>query len=138
MTCPPPAPTNKDDGFTLVEVLVALAVVAITLPALFEIFTVGIAAIRASDQEDEAVRLAASKLAAAGIEVPLSDGHAEGQTDHGLTWTLDMRPDSTPPSGPIYLGYRVSATVTWQPARGRSGGKHRAVTLETLKIARRP
>lgn len=123
-----------DDGFTLVEVLVALAVIAITLPALLQIFTVGVAAIRASDREDEAVRLATSKLAAAGTEIPFADGHAEGRTERGLAWTLDMRPENDTSPTSRYLGYRVTTTVTWPAGVVRP----RAVTLETLKIGRRP
>lgn len=139
MTGHPPATESSEDGFTLVEVLVALAVVAIALPALLEIFTVGVAAIRASDSEDEVVRLASSKLAAAGNEIPFSDGHAEGRTERGLAWTLDMRPDEDSRPGAKYIGYRVTATVTWQPTgwQARFGGRPRTVTLATLKIGRR-
>lgn len=131
---------GRQAGFTLVEVVVAFVLLAAVLTTVIEIFSRGLA--RASEMENEARALviAQSKLAAAGVEEPLAEGEARGESEdrtHRWSLTVQRSPESdlpnvtgrTVPMG--YTLYRVEARVGWAAATGAE----RNVSLATLLIA---
>ena len=66
-------------GMTLIEVLVAFVVLSLTMAVTMQIFSGGIRNARLADSYSRAVFLAESKLAAVGIEQPLTLGESNGQ-----------------------------------------------------------
>ncbi len=125
------------DGFTLLEVLVAFAVLAVSLGVLFQIFSTGTRASRAAEAYVYATLLAESKLAAVGIELPFQEGEQAGEFDNGYTWRVAMVPyhhggDEIDGSSSV-LAYEVGVTVLWEAAGGRQ-----SVSLTTLRLGSRP
>ena len=117
-------------GFTLIEVLVALTILAVAAVPLFQIFTTGLRSINASDQAAHALAVAESLLARVDTEEILRVGRRSGQAAEGLEWDLDVRPAEIARRrdavGRLFL---VTVRVSLPPsARGRS------VELQTLRF----
>ncbi len=121
-------------GFTLLEVLVAFTVLAISLGVLFEIFSTGMRASRSAEEYTRATLLAESKLAAIGIEGALEEGETTGAFGDGYNWRVAIRPyrlDGSEEEGPPppIEAYEVVVTVAW----GEGSGE-RSVSLTTLRL----
>ncbi len=132
---------SRDDGFTLLETLIALAILAGALATLQQALGAGWKGLRAARSEIGAVEHARAQLAAAGVATNLREGQTEGVTPDGYRWQVtivpvaaEARPRST--TAPKFAGYWVTAAVRWQSGSGLAGG--RAVTLRTLKIGAPP
>ncbi len=123
-------------GFTLLEVIVALAILAVALAALMQSFSTGLRGARAAERQTIATLLAESRLAAVGVEMPLEAGESGGEIDHGYRWRATVRPYLEPgleAEGQAGMAaYEIAVTVSWEAADG--GG---SVTLETLRLAPR-
>ena len=134
---------HRQRGFSLLEVLVAFAILAITLGALMEIFSRASLATIVSSRYSQAASLVESKLAAVGVEVPLEEGAFSGETEDGFAWEVTMTPfeltEGVITSG-LHLGqlelpstpYRVNATALWQDT-----GQVRRLTVSTLRLGER-
>ena len=122
--------TTRKTGFTLIEVLVAFAIAAISLATLFRIFAGGLESARLSEAEARATMLAESYLAAVGVEAPLDDEERAGETEDGYRWRVTARDldlgDGTKPA----RRYEVTVAVAWGPEDERE----RAVVLRTVRL----
>ncbi len=111
---------RKHSGFTLIEVVVAFALLAVILATSFEIFTTGMS--RAADLDDYsgAIDVAQSQLAAVGTYGKIQEGDTRGESDDGrYTWVLAVRrfDESTDPNMPAQstvVMYRADVQVTWR------------------------
>jgi general secretion pathway protein I len=123
-------------GFTLIEVVVAFVLLSLVLAVSFEIFTNGFSRAAELEEYSQALQVAQSRLAAAGVEETLKEGETQGDSeDRRFHWITRVTrsdegvdPSKPPPS--IFSLYRVEASVTW---RG-SSGKDRALSLVTLQM----
>ena len=117
-------------GFTLVEVLVALAILTIALSGLMQVFSTGMRATVAAEQRTVAVLLARSLLAAIGIEEPLQAGESSGEWDDGYRWTTVVSAEpAAQETARAQSPHHVSVTISWGEA-GRGG----SVSLEGLAL----
>ncbi len=123
-------------GFSLLEVLVAFVILALTLGVFMRIFSGGLGNIGAAENYSQAITIAESRLAAIGIETPLVVGEMSGEEAPRYTWRTRVEkaspgvpgePGATPP---LEL-YQVEVTVSWGDAQ-----KPRSVHLTTLRAAR--
>jgi prepilin-type N-terminal cleavage/methylation domain-containing protein len=128
-------------GFTLVETLVAMTLLALLFGALLPVFQNGLAVLARGDQQVRAVQLAQSLLARDAANLPIDAGtpaplQSSGE-EEGYAWTVTREPyvadDEILPlearSG--WMLVRVSALVTWE---GNAHGLH----LSTLTLERAP
>ncbi|MTW22377.1 type IV pilus modification PilV family protein [Allochromatium palmeri] len=124
----------SQQGFSLLEVLVAFAILAVSLGVLLGIFSRATSATIASAQYSQAATLAESLLTLAGQEIALDEGAVSGETDSGFAWELTLveidLSAEFPMSEPQARAYRVNANVLWFDA-----GRARHLTLSTLKLA---
>ncbi len=132
MTPSPMAKNNR--GFTLIEIVVALLVLSIASAVIFEGFSVGFRNARTADDFAQAVLIAQSKLAPAGVSEPLSQGVTSGEELDKYGWTVTVDPldvatdDSATPSQ--LRPFFVAVDVVWS-----DGGTERTVSLSTLRLA---
>lgn len=121
-------------GFSLIEVLVAFIVLSLALSVLMRIFSGGTHNAALASDYSHAVLLAETKLAAAGIEIPLQEGVAAGNAGERYRWQTSARKlfaETEVPGALIPVGlFEVEARIMWQ-----DGGKERAVVLNTLRVA---
>ena len=120
-------------GFTLVEILVALAIVGLTLAALFEVFSNGLRGTESAEQHTIATLLARSKLAEIGVVVPFEAGEETGEYDSGFSWRSVIRPHETTDGSlheePVAHAFVVTVEVAWG-----AGNVEKRVSLTTLRL----
>jgi general secretion pathway protein I len=130
-----PKPPQRVAGFTLLEVLIAFVILALSLGAVYQAFGIGARNARAAEAYTVAVLLAESQLAAAGIEQPLSAGHTQGNFGR-FRWQQVVSlagPSADGNTGIVRVAqlYDVVVTVTWGD---ETGAKARTVTLRTRRL----
>ncbi len=128
---------RRADGFTLLEVLVALAIAGLALILLFRAGGDGLFAVDAAARVEEAVERAQSHLAAVGRDAALLQGESEGDDGGGYHWRLRIEPVATwparaAPGAPAVATtlFAVEVTISWP-----GSGHDRVVTLQTRRIA---
>lgn len=134
------APRVAQSGFSLLEVLVAFAVLAVSLGVLMQIFSRASVAAVVSAQYSRAASLASARLDAVGSAIPLEPGSVSGEPDDGIAWELSVVPvelglaaDSDPlGSEPPVVPYLVTVTALWSDS-----GHVRRLTLSTLRLGER-
>ena len=124
-------------GFSLIEVLVALAILGLSLGILFSIFNEGLGAARNSKDHVHAAVLADSRISEALGRPRLEPGEWSGVDDAGYTWSVSVRPtESMFPENeyrPEIVLLSVEALVSWQDGR-----RTRTLSLSTLRIGETP
>lgn len=125
--------TAQQEGFSVVEVLVAFAMSGLILTVFFDVAARASRASLLSDDHMTATMLAQSTLAEAGISRPLVAGRTEGQFDEVFRWQLTIAPANlkgTPTPGLGVVPFLVSIEIKWQ--RGRTA---RRLLFRTLRLA---
>lgn len=119
-------------GFSLLEVIVALAIMAIGYMTVFNLFSVSIKSLGKSDQYQRAVNLANSKLS----EIEMMNYEVENTSgtfkdEENFEWSLNIEPYESSLNDPdenIRLS-KIILKVLWQDNQ-----KTRNVELVTLKL----
>jgi general secretion pathway protein I len=110
-------------GFTLLEVVVALVIVALASVALLEAVGTGLHASRSAALYDEAVVRAKSHLAAAMYGMRLEPLEQNGDDGGGFHWRLRIAPMTTVALRPMGAGeqasvpvvlYAISTWISWR------------------------
>ena len=123
----------RQSGYTLIEVLVAFMILALALTVLLRIFSGGLRNVSVSSDYAIATLIAESRLAAAGIDVPLRPGETSGTEGERFEWTVSVQ-DYQPWPGYRSAAkgldaYRVTVTVEWP-----HGDNTRSVGLSTIRL----
>ncbi len=126
---------NRQQGFSLLEILIAFSILALSLGILLNIFSGGLRRTVVSEEYQQAVIIAQSKLAAAGVETALENATAQGQSQDKYTWSVQVQPfnmDNLDLADDTLelAAYQVVVTVNWS-----EGNNQRQVELNTLKLA---
>ena len=128
---------TDERGFTLIEALVAFAILAATLVALYEAMGTGLKGIDRSAQVDKAVLVAESKLDELKALKVLPRAALEGAVEHTpYRWHVEAVADEMPETpelaaSPVRL-QKIKLTVTW-----RDGAVSRQVAIERLLLLQR-
>jgi general secretion pathway protein I len=117
-------------GFTLLEVLVALALLSIALVVILQLFSANMRGIAASDDYVRAVMTAESKMREITGDEEISEKAWSETTDDGyrLDTTITPAESDRTEDLPVSL-LEISMTVHWT-----DGTKERAFTLKTVKL----
>lgn len=117
-------------GFTLIEVLVALAILGISLGVLLSIFLQGLDRAHESRNESAARVLAQSLLSQARTTANPAMGASAGKSA-GFLWRLQILPygSATDRAAWQESAAQIVATVSW-----RGDGGMRSVSLSTLRL----
>jgi general secretion pathway protein I len=121
-------------GFTLVEVIVALAILSAGLSVLLGMISTGLERTGIAGRTAEAASLAQSLLAQVGTEFPVRPDQRDGVFGNGDHWHLTMQPYRRSRDGAeraVEL-YQVSAQVEWM-----EGLEPRVFALSTLRLGQR-
>lgn len=119
----------QEQGFTLLEVVVALTILAISLGVLFPIFSSHLGYAKEIGEESKAVLLAQSLIEQAGISQPLRQGLSSGAFDDDYRWSLDVQPYGSVEdqrARPIDA-FEISASIFWQAGQ-------KSFTVSTIRL----
>ena len=119
-------------GFSLLEVLVAFAILSVSLGVLFQIFSSGVRGTVVSENYNKALIVAESILAGVGVDGPLEAGLEQGEAEELYRWRVNVtlyEEDDLELGGGGIEPYRIDVWVGWQ-----EDGKARDVELSTLRL----
>jgi general secretion pathway protein I len=130
--------STRDGGFTLIEALVALVLLALAAGAFYQGIELGARGARIAERDAAAIGLAQNRLEEAVAIGQRADAPWSGETDDGFAWQTTFTPhETTPPDGlqePLSLT-RIDVRVMWRDIPGRPV---RDVTLTTFAPAKSP
>jgi len=120
-------------GFSLIEILVAFMILAMSLTVIFRIFSGGLRNVALSEDYARAVLLAESQLSAIGVSEPLQRGVTSGEWGERFNWERvveDYQPwqQDRELDAPLQ-GYRVTVRIDWKHA-----GRSRQITLNSVRL----
>lgn len=122
----------KQNGFTLLETLVALAVLAVALGVIYQIFGTSLRNMQYSRDYSYAQMLAESKLSELSKGVPVKAGTWGGDFNNKYSWVMDVAqlPAVSEEEGDAVDKYRVDFVVSWS-----TGNNQRTISLQTYRLA---
>ena len=126
---------TKQHGFSLLEILVAFSILAVSISILLNIFAKGVTTAGVAEDYTAAVQIAESLMAKTGVEKPLQAGEFSGVEQHKYHWRVIVQPsqlnleavDMTMATTALF---KVSVIVNW----GDDDIHPRQVKLVTLKL----
>ena len=122
---------HNNRGFSLIEILAAFSIAAVSLAIIFQIYAKGTTAAILGEEYARAIAIAESRLAQAGIDLSLNDRGANGIEDDKYHWIIQVEEfipaDESAFTEKLILN-NVRVDVSWE-----NHGKQRSVTLMTLK-----
>lgn len=126
---------NKQQGFSLLEILIAFTILALSLSILLKIFSSGVLTASVAEEYTAAVQIAESLMAKTGVETVLQATQASGVENDKYHWQLGVSPFVFNPEQidttllPVQV-FKVRVTVNW----GNDDANDREVELVTLKL----
>ena len=129
----------KSRGFTLIEIVVAMAILGIGLVVIIELFAGGLRLGRASEEYTKAAGYARMKLEEIAMTELTGEGIQQGQFDPEYRWQMEARKinllpiEKTTDFKPAVELYQIRFSVLW-----RSGMKERSTVFQSYKIVKLP
>jgi general secretion pathway protein I len=133
---------KRHSGFSLLEVLMAFAIMAVAITIVLRIFGAGVNNAMVSEDYSIAVQMAESLLARTGTEIPLQPGETSGNEANKYQWLVNITQltstantqgffqnqsrNQPPPPSPMFL---VKVQVFW----GDGDKDARVFELSTMK-----
>ena len=124
----------KSKGFTLIEVVVGLAILGVGLMVIIELFAGGLRLGRVSEEYTKAVNYSRMKLEELALKPPAEEGVEEGEFNETYRWKIETKRIDLLPferdtdfKPPVEL-FHVKVDVIW-----KSGLKERSVGLESYR-----
>ena len=126
---------NKQQGFSLLEILIAFSILALSLGILLKIFSAGVNTALVAEDYTAAVQIAESLMAKTGVETPLRPGQSSGLENEKYHWLVEVspfefNPEHVDPTAITAMLYKVKVVVNW----GDNNADDRQVELSTLKL----
>lgn len=121
---------NREKGFTLLEILVALALLAIAVTVVIQLFSANLKAIYSSEDYINATIKADSKLREVLSDDNLSERSWSEITDDGYTIYGDVYKTLKERTEDLNLDLlEIDLTVRWMV-----GSREKSITLRTMKV----
>jgi general secretion pathway protein I len=128
---------NRQRGFSLLEILIAFSILALSLGILLKIFSGGVNTAGVAEEYNAAVQIAESLMAKTGVETSLRPGVSNGLEMGKYRWQVVVSPfqfiaENVEVTAIEAVLFKVKVTVSWDESARANG---RRVELTTLKLA---
>jgi general secretion pathway protein I len=129
-------PKRNEFGFTLMETLVAMMLLASSLVVILQLFSGGLKSAKLADDYTRAVFHAREKMEEFLLKTQFEEGVYEGQFDDEYRWKVEIvlvvpeeteGPEVKPPPVDVF---NLNVSVSWQ-----SGDREKTFQVGTLQIA---
>lgn len=121
---------RQDNGFTLLEVLVAFLILSLSLGVILQIFSLTMRTTDSAAARQQALLLAESRMAELGSLNEITPGRDEGRIDDRFRWVSRIDrfdfPEQDEGFDAALVPYRIDVTVEWD--------RNQALTLSTLRL----
>ncbi|MFI0397787.1 MAG: prepilin-type N-terminal cleavage/methylation domain-containing protein [Thiolinea sp.] len=126
--------TAKQQGFTLLEIMVAFVIMGLVVGTLLQLFGSAMRSVALADEYSFAVQVAESRMEAVGSEIKVEKNTVSGQEEGtAYQWAVTMQPiELNEKQEEFSLSiepYQVTVIVSWN-----SEGKQRQFTLTSLRF----
>jgi general secretion pathway protein I len=126
---------GRDNGFTLIETLVAMSVLAISLTVIFQLFSGGLKSSRLSQEYDRGIFHAREKMEEVLLSEELSEGVLEGEFEDSFGWKTEIFRVESAEQEEITLPFdtfRITVEVMWGEEE-----RERNFEISTIKIKKK-
>lgn len=125
---------HKQQGFSLLEILIAFTILAMSLSILLKIFATGVNSAILSEEYNAAVQIAESLIAKANVEAKPHNNRTTGVEDDKYHWEVSVSPFKFV-AGKFTLKstaelYKIEVQVNW----GDDDENNRQLRLTTLRL----
>ena len=126
--------SKSKTGFTLIEVVVALAILGVGLTVIMELFAGGLRLERISEEYTKAINHARIKMEEIAVRPEMEEGSEEGEFDKTFRWQVGVKKVDVLPMEknpdlkiPVEL-FQIQVKVIW-----KSGSKERSTSVESYR-----
>lgn len=112
----------QQHGFSLLEVLVAFVIAALSLAVMYQIFARGLTSTVLGGEYANAVAIAENKLAELGVLDPLEETATSGTVEDKYHWNLiikDLEPDPDASFASPFPLKEIEFSLTWDARGGK-------------------
>jgi len=126
---------RSEKGFTLLEIMVAIAILGIALTVILQQFSTGLRTVTVTRNYTTALIHAREKLEEFCLTKKLSEKEESGEFENGYRWRVVISPyqeEKEEEGGTEFLFlsmFTITSMVSWE-----AGDKERKVELATVKI----
>jgi general secretion pathway protein I len=124
----------RNRGFTLIEIVVAMAILGVGLIVIIELFSGGLRLGRISEEYTQAVGLARMKLEEIFLAEQLKEGSEQGEFNKDFRWQVGVKKVDLLPvekglefKPPVEF-YQIKVNIFW-----KSGSKERSTEIESFR-----
>ncbi len=126
---------NVQDGFTLIETLIAVMVLGICLSVILQTFSVNLHALDASNKYNRAVFLAQEKIEELSMLNHYNSNNLQGRIDDIYEWTAEVKKiikNEKDEKKMPFTTYKISVEIMWE-----TKGKGKGYKISTIAHASR-
>ncbi len=121
-------------GFTLIEVLVAMSILAISLVVIMQLFSGGLKSSVVSDKYTRAIFYARERMDEIRLAEDLTEGVIQGEYEDGFRWRAESLRLDIPGASETDLpirAFNITVDVSWN-----QGEKEKKYTVSTIKLVK--
>ena len=125
---------DSDRGFTLIETLVAISLLAISLVIILQLFSGGLKSSRLSDEYTRGIFHAREKMDEILLAGELTEGIINGEFGDGFKWKAEALRFSIEEAKDVKLPFRafnIKVDVMWD-----AGGQEKRFTISAMKLVK--
>jgi general secretion pathway protein I len=125
---------DSDRGFTLIETLVAISILAISLVVILQLFSGGLKSSRLSDEYTRGIFHAREKMDEILLAGELTEGVISGDFDDGFRWRAEALHLDIKEAGDVKLPFRafnIKVDVMWD-----AGGHEKHFAINAIKLVK--
>ncbi|MBF0226093.1 MAG: type II secretion system protein [Desulfobacterales bacterium] len=123
----------KKNGFTLLETLVSMMLLAIFLSVIFQLFSGGLKSAKLSDNYNRAIFHAKEKMEELLLQNRIEEGFIDGDFNDGFRWKAkfsEIEKDEKIENKKFPHVFKIDLSIIWM-----EGEKEKGIEISTIKLA---